>query len=245
MTRRILLILFLSPLLVLACKTVTYSQFFEYGYPIATDASVSAMAGDATVRRYGANVSVIGPVTPVNVEDDAGDILFMAGHPGAVTGTFTLDASVTIVGQVAIATDAGQVFTPAPAALTSLNSTGAVPKIGLVLCDAGASCTLCQLIVGNESNTPANCGLFAVAAIPTSWTSTAPSQVFPLPAGGTPQAYSEMDWGNGCITSAAGWTVACSTAGPGDGGAGQLAWSAVTANIDITGWGCVGSGCIP
>jgi len=216
MTRRILAIAILAPLLAsIACRLPS-TYVYLYGYPTAAASSSSAPA--PTHHLLGGTI-IGGPGSPVSPVDNNGNLMGNAVNP--------------------------MVFTPAPAALTSLNTTGAVPKIGLTLCDAGASCTLCQLIVGNESNTPANCGLFAVAAIPTSWTSTAPSQVFPLPAGGTPQAYSEMDWGNGCITSAAGWTVACSTAGPGDGGAGQLAWSAVTANIDITGWGCVGSGCIP
>ena len=259
MTRRILALLLIVLPLAIACRTVTYNQAQHTEYWYTTSGTGAAL--DAGPHRMGTTSTIVGPVLPVNIEDDAGDILGASvSHPIVTTGGggyVTIDGGTVTVSPnpLPVTFDAGNAATSivgtvpiSYAALTQLNTTGAVPKTGLVLCDAGASCTICQLITGNESNIGANCGLFPVQAIPTSWTSTAPTLVFPIAPGGNgapPQAYSEIDWGNGCIRSATGWTVACSTAGPGDGGAGQVAWSAVAANYDFSGWGCTGTGCVP
>ena len=260
MARRILALLLIVLPLAIACRTVTYNQEQHTEYWYTTSGTGAAL--DAGPHRMGTTSTIVGPVLPVNIEDDAGDILGASvSHPIVTTGGggyVTIDGGTVTVSPnpLPVTFDAGNAATSivgtvpiSQAALTLLNTTGAVPKTGLVLCDAGASCTLCSLRTANESNIAVNCGLFPVAAIPTSWTATAPTEVFPIGAGGNglpPEGYtSPPSWGPGCIVSATGWTVACSTSGPGDGGAGQAAWNAAAANYDFAAWGCVNVGCNP
>ena len=241
MTRRILAFVLLSSLAaILACRTVNYYQEFSYGYPVATGA-------DATIpHRLGATVSVIGPVTPVNVEDDAGDILFMAGHPGAVTGTMTLDAAVSITGQIPVAFDSGQgplaitgtVTVSNPPATAPCGASGQTPVVSQVLCDAGSGCHLTEVSYYNSSNIAETCCLWPGTVAPSNFDGGI--SCVPVAAGGNgvpPASYTMLGTGTFGAAGqnfAAGVIASCVTSNVGDGGGGLTAsFTASAANNTI------------
>ena len=85
MTRRILALLLIVLPLAIACRTVTYNQEQHTEYWYMTSGTGAAL--DAGPHRMGTTSTIVGPVLPVNIEDDAGDILGASvSHPIVTTG---------------------------------------------------------------------------------------------------------------------------------------------------------------